>query len=72
MAVFLCTVGNDTLVSDGSFHNLNSGIIPLARNAARNHSPLIFDLSGRRLAAPPARGLYIQDGKVRGGLNREK
>ena len=24
----------------------------------------IFDLSGRRLAAPPARGLYIEDGKV--------
>ena len=25
----------------------------------------IFDLTGRRLAAPPARGLYIEDGKVR-------
>ena len=24
-----------------------------------------FDLTGRRLAAPPARGLYIEDGKVR-------
>ena len=24
----------------------------------------LFDLSGRRLAAPPARGLYIEDGKV--------
>lgn len=25
----------------------------------------IFDLTGRRLLAPPARGLYIEDGKVR-------
>jgi len=65
MAVFSCTVGNDTLYSDGSFHNLDSSIIPLARYATRKHSTVIFDLTGRRLAAPPARGLYIQDGKVR-------
>ena len=65
MAVFSCTVGSDTLYSDGSFHNLDSGIIPLVRNTTRNHEPAIFDLTGRRLAAPPAHGLYIEDGRVR-------
>ena len=31
-----------------------------------NNGQSIYDLQGRRLQAPPQKGLYIQDGKVRG------
>ena len=31
----------------------------------RKQRPLLFDLSGRRLSAPPAKGLYIEDKKVK-------
>lgn len=34
-------------------------------DAPRSHSTGIFDLMGRRLAAPPTRGCYIEDGKLK-------
>ena len=31
------------------------------------HSSSLYDLQGRRLSAPPARGMYIQDKRVKIG-----
>lgn len=47
------TVDYNAIVADIMQLKGNSSEVPL------------FDLSGRRLAAPPTRGLYIEDGKVR-------
>ena len=44
-----------------------SGLAQVPQTVNRNSvNSKCFDLSGRRLAAPPARGLYIEDGKVKG------
>ena len=41
----------------------DNGISP--RSKVKGQCSKFYDLSGRRLSAPPARGLYIEDGKVK-------
>ena len=79
--LLLCQVGDKTLYCRTLENQYITGITDLQQSkgvlessgmSKKPFSRQIFDLTGRRLVAPPARGLYIEDGKVRGGLNREK
>ena len=45
------------------FESPDNGIAPSSK--VNVQSSKLFDLSGRRLSAPPAQGLYIEDGKVK-------
>ena len=79
--LLLCQVGNQKLfwrtwenqyITGITDLQQSKGVLESSGMSKKPSSRQIFDLSGRRLAAPPARGLYIEDGRVRGGLKREK
>ena len=70
-----CTVGNRVLYQlpkYDDFIDVIKDIMPSAHSGStqivnsKSVNRKCFDLSGRRIAAPPARGLYIEDGKVKG------
>ena len=56
----------DRLHYDG-YHYPDEDAIPIVKQTVNKKSPnsQCYDLTGRRLAAPPARGLYIEDGRLR-------
>ena len=62
-----CTVGDEVLYFDeraAKYYQIplpTSIVSPQTNNHKQRHQ--CFDLSGRRLAVPPAKGVYIQDGK---------
>ena len=53
-------------VFDGTDDNYDPTGIENIEQRTDNNGQSIYDLQGRRLQAPPQKGLYIQDGKVRG------
>ena len=53
---YQCRVGDEIIYETRILNN----ILTPAESTSPHH---IFDLSGRRLSAPPARGVYIEDGK---------
>ncbi|MBQ9558736.1 MAG: hypothetical protein IJV08_01965 [Bacteroidaceae bacterium] len=57
---YTVTVENDQEAYFASFHFEGSAIRPVGSDATE--APL-YDLTGRRLSLPPARGLYIHNGK---------
>ena len=66
---YLATPGWRTFRNHIVETNLVDGIEDIEPSQTDNGKPSshqFFDLTGRRLAAPPARGLYIEDGKVKG------
>ena len=56
------TIGEGTAIRNLS-ESPNNGLAPSSKFNVP--SSMLFDLSGRRLSAPPARGVYINSGKVR-------
>jgi len=71
-ALIYCMVGDEVLFADeerASYWGLKladfkSGLLSPTISPAP-YTPNRFDLTGRRLAAPPAKGVYIEGGKVR-------
>ena len=74
--LILCQVGNQILFHrpQDTAYDYAADIRAISPSAHSGGSKIVyrkssdskcFDLSGHRLAAPPARGLYIEDGKVR-------
>lgn len=65
-----CAVGNEVLYEDqegASYYGipLPTSIRPVPSLENRKCFDKCFDLSGRRLSARPARGLYIEDGQLK-------
>ena len=56
------TMDTRTVVSSLTSHSSHPSPHPSILNP---QSSIYYDLSGRRLSAPPARGLYIEDGKLK-------
>ena len=57
-----CTVGNETLFDFYYGTGIRNDYLNKSSNG-KSSNGILFDLSGRRLSAPPARGVYIEDGK---------
>ena len=66
-----CSVGDRILYRDTRFDIVIDGIKDIEHSIGSHNGKrdddirYLYDLTGRRLAAPPAHGLYIEDGKVR-------
>ena len=71
-----CRIGNDTLYNRSNYNAEDGIFIPSARHIADGKSynersrlgdesrwKNYHDITGRRLATPPARGLYIEGGR---------
>ena len=56
------TIGEGTAIRNLS-ESPNNGFAPSSKFKVQKSK--LFDLSGRRLSAPPARGVYIEDGKLK-------
>lgn len=71
--LMLCKTGECVLYRHENYSQMLDGIGEILEEDKTNwnlssHRPAareLFDLTGRRLAAPPARGLYIEDGKIK-------
>ena len=59
--VLLAVTDGETCIY-GALKNLSA--IPQVRTTSSS-SPALFDLSGRRLSVPPAKGIYIENGRKR-------
>ena len=61
-----CRVSSDVLYcrSDFNIYDVIEGVETPHQVSQRTSA--LFDLTGRRLSAPPTRGLYIEDGKIKG------
>ena len=59
--VLSCNIGNDTIYND----TITAKLLKIQRikNDEQNKVSQIYDLSGRKLSAPPAQGIYIKDRK---------
>ena len=72
-----CAVGNDILYYNPRYDQLDLSILDKINSIThsdahasqavnvKSDNDMLFDLTGRRLAAPPARGVYIEEGKIK-------
>ena len=65
-----CYIEDRLIWNSFGFYNLQKGLIGELPTSSipstiskQTNPPTLFDLQGRRLAAPPARGVYIKNGK---------
>ena len=62
----LCTIDNQTLYQRDDFFPSS-----ISKPKFSSSSSSLFDLSGRRLSAPPAKGVYIENGQKRVARGKE-
>ena len=58
-----CYEDGECVFTYDDFRYSDLGINSLASVSTQSAPAVLFDLQGRRLAAPPAKGVYIRDGK---------
>ena len=63
-----CSIKGFEIFNYNTFHKEVSTVsFPFEQNS----TPTLFDLSGRRLSAPPAKGIYIENGQKRVAKGKE-